>query len=215
MAKSALPPRQHQQEEKKYRKHQRWLLLLCHANNCTASKGGQCKLPQCSKAQKLWAHIVECNTHECAYGLCIASRILVSHHQHCRDERCPLCLPVRRVIMQQQRVLLSRSSDSSSSVVLSTCQASSRVRSSHVNHDEGPSRKRRKITEAETLVANKNRIKGGSLTELFTLQQLEEHICSLRKWGEEVCKNQVSIYRGLCLLVSKIYVKHFNSMHGC
>jgi len=200
MTKSTPPPRQQQQQQqqqqKKYRKHQRWLLLLCHATNCTsASVGGHCKLPQCSKAQKLRAHIVKCHSYECRYGLCIASRILVSHHQHCQDERCPLCLPVRQVIMQQQHALLSRSSYSSSSVALSTCEASSRVGSSHSNDDEGPPHKRRRKTETETQAAlskNKNRIKGGSLTEIFTLQQLEEHICSLRKWGEEVCKSQVS-----------------------
>jgi hypothetical protein len=115
-------------------------------------------------------------------------------------------------------LVTSGASYSSSSVIPSTSEASSWVGLSHGNHDEGPPCKHRRKTETETLVAlskNKNKIKGGSFAELFTLQQLEEHICGLRKWDDEVCKSQVNIYRGLCLLVSKIYVKHPNCMFGC
>ncbi|XP_057841240.1 histone acetyltransferase HAC1 isoform X1 [Cryptomeria japonica] len=86
--------------QQQYIKQQRWLLFLRHASKCSAAEG-QCQTSHCWTAQKLWAHITKCHESNCSYSRCQASRTLLRHHQQCRDIKCPVCGPVRQIIMQR------------------------------------------------------------------------------------------------------------------
>ena len=86
--------------QQQYVKQQRWLLFLRHASKCSAPED-QCQTIHCSTAQQLWAHITKCRDPECTYLRCHASRTLLRHHQNCRDLHCPVCGPVRQIILQQ------------------------------------------------------------------------------------------------------------------
>eukprot|EP01018_Ginkgo_biloba_P022501 Gb_41266 [translate_table: standard] len=95
--------------QEQYIKQQRWLLFLRHASKCTAVEG-QCQATCCSTGKQLWAHIIKCNNHECSFSRCQASRTLLSHHRNCRDLQCPVCVPVRRIIMQKCAMVHTQSS---------------------------------------------------------------------------------------------------------
>lgn len=88
--------------QQQYIKQQRWLLFLRHASKCSAAEG-QCHTIHCSTAQRLWAHITKCRDPQCTYPRCQASRTLLRHHQNCRDLHCPVCGPVRQIIVQQRQ----------------------------------------------------------------------------------------------------------------
>ncbi|KAJ7216854.1 hypothetical protein O6H91_Y471400 [Diphasiastrum complanatum] len=91
-----------QQRMQQYQKQQRWLLFLRHASKCTAPEG-QCQTtPHCHMAKQLWSHIAVCCERVCQYSRCTASRTLLHHHRQCREPRCPVCGPVRLIIVQQR-----------------------------------------------------------------------------------------------------------------
>eukprot|EP01018_Ginkgo_biloba_P026631 Gb_41618 [translate_table: standard] len=153
-------------KENQYLRHQRWLLFLCHAHKCSIPEG-HCRVPDCSREKQLWKHIGECRDNNCSYERCGAARTLVSHHQHCRDVRCPLCLPVRRVIMEQNALL-------EDACALDDYQVSETPHSASLPYS---------TSETDSSMP---KIKGVSLIDLFTLEQVEQHIADLREWGQQV-----------------------------
>eukprot|EP01018_Ginkgo_biloba_P022569 Gb_20413 [translate_table: standard] len=84
-----------------YSKDQQWLFSLHHASKCSDAVG-ECQAIDCPMAKLQWEHITKCHNPECLYPRCVASRTLLSHHQHCRDQECVVCVPFHQSISQQQ-----------------------------------------------------------------------------------------------------------------
>ncbi|KAG8364547.1 hypothetical protein BUALT_Bualt18G0008500 [Buddleja alternifolia] len=87
--------------ERQFKNQQRWLLFLRHARRCPAPEG-KCQESNCLTAQKLLKHIEQCNLLQCSYPRCAATRVLLNHHKRCRDVSCPVCIPVKNYVQQQQ-----------------------------------------------------------------------------------------------------------------
>jgi E1A/CREB-binding protein len=155
-------------------KQQRWLLFLRHCTKCKAAPG-QCQFKQtCNLAKDLWRHLVECKDTECQYPRCSTSRILLQHHQKCRDRNCPTCIPVKQYVAKQKEALRNKG--------LSDEQ---RIRSQRTSVDtyqqpvlDLAGQARREEREKELLSNEKNM--GTSLVEFFTIDEIEEHLKLLR-----------------------------------
>ncbi|CAA0815880.1 Histone acetyltransferase HAC1 [Striga hermonthica] len=90
--------------EKQFKNQQRWLLFLRHARRCPAPEG-KCSDSNCFTVQKLLKHMENCNIFQCMYPRCRATRVLVNHHRRCRDESCPVCIPVKSFVQAQLKQL--------------------------------------------------------------------------------------------------------------
>ncbi|GFP90889.1 histone acetyltransferase hac1 [Phtheirospermum japonicum] len=90
--------------EKQFKNQQRWLLFLRHARRCPAPEG-KCHDSNCLTVQKLLKHMEHCNFFQCTYPRCRATRVLVNHHRRCRDESCPVCIPVKNFVQAQLKQL--------------------------------------------------------------------------------------------------------------
>lgn len=87
--------------ELQYRNQQRWLLFLRHARKCV-HPDGKCPESNCSTAQKLWNHMISCkDLVQCKYPRCHGTKHLLHHHKNCRDQNCPVCVPVKRFVAVQ------------------------------------------------------------------------------------------------------------------
>ncbi|KAL6506854.1 hypothetical protein OROHE_022291 [Orobanche hederae] len=83
--------------EKQFKNQQKWLLFLRHARRCPAPEG-KCLDSNCVTVQKLLKHMECCNDLQCLYPRCRATKVLISHHRHCRDGSCPVCVPVKNFL---------------------------------------------------------------------------------------------------------------------
>ncbi|XP_076915941.1 histone acetyltransferase HAC1-like isoform X1 [Bidens hawaiensis] len=87
-------------QQTKFRNQIRWLLFMLHARNCVYSPG-KCPAIHCVFVQKLCKHIVSCNdVTQCQYPRCHKSRELLHHYKQCKDESCPVCVPVKLFAQQ-------------------------------------------------------------------------------------------------------------------
>ncbi|GER53976.1 histone acetyltransferase of the CBP family 1 [Striga asiatica] len=90
--------------EKQFKNQQRWLLFMRHARRCPAPEG-KCSDNNCFTVQKLLKHMENCNMFQCTYPRCRATRVLINHHRRCRDESCPVCVPVKNFVQAQLKQL--------------------------------------------------------------------------------------------------------------
>ncbi|XP_059643314.1 histone acetyltransferase HAC1-like [Cornus florida] len=142
----------HPNREKQFRNQKRWLLFLRHARRCAAPEG-KCQETNCVTVQKLWRHLDRCNVSQCPYPRCHHTKILLNHHQHCRDQVCPVCVPVRNYM--QTKLKPRGNLDSSSGLACSINQLTSKPSLSVVETSEDlkPSLKRLKIEQlCESLI---------------------------------------------------------------
>ncbi|KAL4566216.1 hypothetical protein LXL04_030328 [Taraxacum kok-saghyz] len=87
--------------ELQFRDQKRWLLFLMHARKC-AYPPGNCPESNCITVQKLLSHIMTChNVNNCQYPRCQRSKVLLHHHKNCRDETCPVCVPVKLFVQRK------------------------------------------------------------------------------------------------------------------
>ncbi|KAI3825537.1 hypothetical protein L1987_07027 [Smallanthus sonchifolius] len=118
-----------------FKNQQRWLLFLRHARKC-GYPPGSCPESHCIIVQKLWKHIMSCNgVTQCQYPRCHKSKMLLHHHKHCKDQSCPVCVPVKDFIQRigVQHVDFPQSGNGS-------CD--------HTSEDFQPSMKRMKIVHS-------------------------------------------------------------------
>ncbi|GER33598.1 histone acetyltransferase [Striga asiatica] len=90
--------------EKQFKNQQRWLLFLRHARRCPAPEG-KCPDNNCLTGQKLLKHMENCNVIQCMYPRCRVTKVLINHHRRCRDESCPVCVPVKNFVQAQLKQL--------------------------------------------------------------------------------------------------------------
>ena len=153
-------------------KQQRWLLFLRHCAKCTAGPN-QCQYKStCALAKELWRHLIDCKDDKCKYPRCGPSRILLQHHQKCRDKTCPVCMPVKQYVSKQRESLRNKG-----------LTDEQRMRSQATSDYQQPvldlaSRARREEREKELLSNEKNM--GTSLVEYFSIEEIEEHMKLLR-----------------------------------
>lgn len=153
-------------------KQQRWLLFLRHCAKCTAGPN-QCQYKStCALAKELWRHLIDCKDDKCQYPRCAPSRILLQHHQKCRDKACPVCMPVKQYVSKQREVLRNKG-----------LTDEQRMRSEAISDYQQPvldlaSRARREEREKELLSSEKNM--GTSLVEYFTIEEIQAHLNLLR-----------------------------------
>lgn len=72
------------------------LIRLHHASKCSSS---DC----CSEAKQLWNHMATCKQNTCGFTECNQSRRALSHYYKCKDDSCPVCVPVRKVERSHKR----------------------------------------------------------------------------------------------------------------
>jgi len=73
---------------------------------CTVGIQSQCFPPfmSCLKVQKLCKHIASCrNGENCEVPHCVTSRYILSHHRHCVDKECAVCIPVKKAQKEIKR----------------------------------------------------------------------------------------------------------------
>ncbi|XP_057549775.1 histone acetyltransferase HAC1-like isoform X2 [Amaranthus tricolor] len=99
-----------QSREGQYKNQQRWLLFLRHARSCRASVG-KCVERTCCLAQKLLKHIDICDG-SCSISRCSPTKNLLNHYKHCRNPKCPVCVPVSNYILSQRNLYPRKESDS-------------------------------------------------------------------------------------------------------
>ncbi|XP_024976551.1 histone acetyltransferase HAC1-like isoform X1 [Cynara cardunculus var. scolymus] len=84
-----------------YRNQKRWLLFLIHARKC-AYPPGNCPEVHCITVQKLLNHIMSCNAvTQCQYPRCHRTKTLLHHYKNCRDQNCPVCVPVKLFVQRK------------------------------------------------------------------------------------------------------------------
>ncbi|KAL8160258.1 hypothetical protein V2J09_001795 [Rumex salicifolius] len=88
---------------------EKWLLFLRHARRCAAPEG-KC-VDNCINAQKLFKHMDGCNMSPCPYPRCHHTKVLINHHKNCKDQRCPVCIPVKNYLEAQLKAYLLRKSE--------------------------------------------------------------------------------------------------------
>lgn len=153
-------------------KQQRWLLFLRHCAKCTAGPN-QCQYKTtCALAKELWRHLIDCKDDQCQYPRCAPSRILLQHHQKCKDKTCPVCMPVKQYVSNQREALRNKG-----------LTDEQRMRIQAALDYQQPvldlaSRARREEREKELLSSEKNM--GTSLVEYFSIEEIEEHLKLLR-----------------------------------
>ncbi|KAF5806420.1 putative histone acetyltransferase chromatin regulator PHD family [Helianthus annuus] len=87
--------------ELQFKNQQRWLLLMLHARKC-GYPPGKCPERYCIVVQKLWKHIMShSDVTQCQYPRCHRSTTLLHHHKQCKDESCPVCVPVKLFVQQK------------------------------------------------------------------------------------------------------------------
>ncbi|MFS7962718.1 putative histone acetyltransferase chromatin regulator PHD family [Helianthus anomalus] len=219
-----------------FRNQQRWLLFLRHARKCVYPPGS-CPESHCILVQKLWNHMMSCmDVTQCQYPRCHRSKKLLNHHKYCKDQSCPVCVPVNDFVQRTGVHLKNRSqlgdeshdhtsedshlsmkrakieqppaahTENQNSITPGSITATSEdhdtckyeatgvkleVPSScmqelsnkiEVNND-GVSKTEKEVTLVDdTSKSGKPKIKGVSMIELFTPEQVGEHITGLRQW---------------------------------
>ncbi|KAJ9567104.1 hypothetical protein OSB04_003070 [Centaurea solstitialis] len=84
-----------------YRYQKRWLLFLFHARSCTYAPG-KCPEVNCITVQNLLNHITSCNVvTQCQHPRCHRTKTLLQHYKSCRDQNCPVCVPVKLFLIQK------------------------------------------------------------------------------------------------------------------
>ena len=136
------------QRAEQFLKQQRWLLVLCHASQCTAPEGQCQSTPHCHTARQLWMHMTKCNDRDCQYPRCQVSGTLVRHSQTCRDAQCPVCAPVRRKIaMQHMQAAQSNAVKSGSEIITASSMDKASMTAS--TDFQAPPTKRTKLEPTE------------------------------------------------------------------
>ena len=156
-------------------KQQRWLLFLRHCAKCTAGPN-ECQYKQtCAIAKELWKHLIDCKDDKCSYPRCAPSRVLLQHHQKCRDKQCPVCMPVKQYVSKQREAYRNKG-------LTDEQRMRGNVQGALDNYQQPvldlASRARREEREKELLSNEKNL--GTSMVEYFTIQEIEEHLSLLR-----------------------------------
>lgn len=90
----------HLSRDRQFINQQRWLLFLRHARRCPAPEG-KCPDSNCIHVQNLLKHMEKCDSLQCSYPRCCATKILISHHKRCKDSSCPVCIPVKKFLQAQ------------------------------------------------------------------------------------------------------------------
>ena len=156
-------------------KQQRWLLFLRHCAKCTAGPD-ECQYKQtCTLAKELWKHLIDCKDDKCSYARCAPSRVLLQHHQKCRDKACPVCMPVKQYVSKQREAYRNKGLTDEQRM---RGDAQGQVETYQQPVLDLASRARREEREKELLSNEKNL--GTSMVEYFTIQEIEEHLGLLR-----------------------------------
>ncbi|KAL3510153.1 hypothetical protein ACH5RR_029554 [Cinchona calisaya] len=90
--------------DRQFRNQQRWLLFLRHARRCPAPVG-KCPDSYCINVQELLRHMGKCESLQCSFPRCCATKGLISHHKRCKDSSCPVCIPVKNFVQAQLKAL--------------------------------------------------------------------------------------------------------------
>eukprot|EP00978_Attheya_sp_CCMP212_P046565 scaffold399362_cov55-Attheya_sp.AAC.2 len=92
-------------QKKVIRQQQYRLILLRHANKCTA--GPSCKNKFCPEMKTLWIHMKKCRDKKCATSHCVSSRCVLNHYRMCKSEgtiaTCKVCGPVMKMKQVQSQ----------------------------------------------------------------------------------------------------------------
>lgn len=88
-------------QDPRFRNQQKWLLFLRHARHCKAPEG-TCPDRNCVTVQKLWKHMDSCSAPQCSHPRCLPTKTLINHHRSCKESNCPVCIPVKNYVQQQQ-----------------------------------------------------------------------------------------------------------------
>lgn len=132
---SVDPPSANLDRQLQYKNQQRWILFLKHARNC-GYPPETCPEIHCISVQKLLKHMRSCKgVAQCQFPRCYQTKALLDHNAHCRDQSCPVCVPVK-LFMQQKGTRLTNAS----------CDYTMRMSPSvETSEDLHPSMKRMKI----------------------------------------------------------------------
>eukprot|EP00550_Attheya_septentrionalis_P012790 CAMPEP_0198304368 /NCGR_PEP_ID=MMETSP1449-20131203/57363_1 /TAXON_ID=420275 /ORGANISM="Attheya septentrionalis, Strain CCMP2084" /LENGTH=1448 /DNA_ID=CAMNT_0044006889 /DNA_START=751 /DNA_END=5097 /DNA_ORIENTATION=- len=94
-------------QKKVIRQQQYRLILLRHANKCTA--GPSCKNKFCPEMKALWIHMKKCRDKKCTTPHCVSSRCVLNHYRMCKSEgtiaTCKVCAPVMKMKQVQSQKL--------------------------------------------------------------------------------------------------------------
>lgn len=170
-------------------KQQRWLLFLRHCAKCTLPPG-ECQYKDtCALAKELWSHLITCKDENCKYPRCHPSRTLLQHHQRCRSSKCPVCAPVKRFVTAQREAIRAKKLAESG---LTEQQQQYQLQQMRIRRAQLAERNSIRAQYGSTndlsnpvidterraqLLSNDNM--GTSLTEYFTVEELEKHIAML------------------------------------
>ncbi|GMH41919.1 hypothetical protein BSKO_09838 [Bryopsis sp. KO-2023] len=119
------------------KKWRTWLLFLRHCATCPRTGSTSCWVgDECRAGKELWGHMLTCRDRECDVQSCLRTREVWVHQSSCESPLCKLCVPLRTLTKEGDRVdyefgkqLFSRDKpdDSTSKVVLTgggvTCPA--------------------------------------------------------------------------------------------
>ncbi|CAM8954327.1 unnamed protein product [Rhodiola kirilowii] len=90
-------------QERNFINQKRWILFLLHARRCAAPEG-KCPEVNCLTAQKLLKHIDHCDLLNCSYPRCRKTKNLMDHYNSCKENRCPVCIPVKSYLSNCRKV---------------------------------------------------------------------------------------------------------------
>lgn len=170
-------------------KQQRWLLFLRHCAKCTLPPG-ECQYKDtCAMAKELWNHLIKCKDENCKFPRCHPSRTLLQHHQRCRSSKCPVCAPVKKFVTAQREAIRVKKLAESG---LTEKQQEYQIQQMRIRRAQLAERNSIRAQYGSTndlsnpvidterraqLLSNDNM--GTSLTEYFTIEELEKHIAML------------------------------------
>lgn len=158
--------------EKSFVNQKTWILFLKHAQHCTAPEG-RCRDSNCPTAQKLLKHVDQCRIVNCPYPRCHKTKILLGHYKTCKDQGCPVCVPVKSFLSNHRKLVqLSRlPKPEDSSAVLSPKGVST-----DSSDDFSPALKRIKIEDSshtEILGHGQSTLSSGPVSEPGNVQPLQ------------------------------------------
>lgn len=159
------------------------LLTFIHCSGCLAPLE-KCQL--CSTYKRFMVHCYMCKVENCPEKDCVHMRKLAAHHRDCTDSDCLVCSNVRRWIAGGGLVLRDRVDKTPDLVgAVSSSRTSELERNSEGGQASilhSPS----EDTEQKEVESSINKAEGMTFIEHFTVEQMEQHIQSLRKCSVKV-----------------------------